>query len=495
MEQVLDFLTTQTPGWSIMTFPFMVAFVVFLAFYLLVSRRRLLMMAYVVAFGLFFAYKANGPLMVLLPVTALVTWLLTEAMRDSRGDMRRFWLATTIIAALTPLFYYKYTDFFLETVNELMATNFAPLSLLLPVGISFYTFQVISYAIDVYKRRYTESTTLLEYLFFVTFFPLLMAGPITRASTLLPQLKSSSFGGEKEPSLDREETRGLSLPYIGLWLMITGLLKKMVVADYIAQYNNWIFEDPTAFSGFEGVMGIVGFTLQIYCDFAGYSDMSIGLAAIMGFRLKENFRFPYQSLNLTEFWHRWHISLSTWFRDYVYIPLGGNRHGRLRTCLNCFLTMLLAGLWHGASWMFVVWGVLHGFGLVVHKLLKPLLDRVPDTLPVRFGAWLLTFVYVCVAWVFFRSADMDTALTLLHHTVSDFNIGYVVPFVTARPLWTAIVFGGLALCALRQRHADWLCRMFVRAPWVVKLIVFAVIVQLVINISQSNVRPFIYEQF
>ena len=160
MEQVLDFLTTQTPGWSIMTFPFMVAFVVFLAFYLLVSRRRLLMMAYVVTFGLFFAYKANGPLMVLLPVTALVTWLLTEAMRDSRGDMRRFWLATTIIAALTPLFYYKYTDFFLETVNELIATNFAPLSLLLPVGISFYTFQVISYAIDVYKRRYTESTTL-----------------------------------------------------------------------------------------------------------------------------------------------------------------------------------------------------------------------------------------------------------------------------------------------------------------------------------------------
>lgn len=483
MEQVLDLLTAQPTDWSIMTFSFMVTFVVFLAIYLLASRHRVLMLLYVVAFGLFFAYKANGPLMVLLPVTAVTTWLLTEAMRVSRGDLRRFWLATTILAALAPLFYYKYTNFLMEIVNELLATNFSPLSLLLPVGISFYTFQVISYAIDVYKRRYTQPTSLLEYLFFVTFFPLLMAGPITRASTLLPQIKNNP------PSTLHP------LPYMGLWLIITGLLKKVVVADYIAQYNNWIFEDPTAFSGFEGLMGIVGFTLQIYCDFAGYSDMSIGLAAVMGFRLKENFRFPYQSLNLTEFWHRWHISLSTWFRDYVYIPLGGSRHGKLRTCWNCLVTMLVAGLWHGASWMFVIWGALHGVGLVVHKLLKPLLDRVPNTLPVRFAAWLLTFVYVSIAWVFFRSADMDTAMTLLRHVACDFSFEYLVPFVKARPLWTVIMVIGLAFCALRQRHADRLCHLFVRSPWLVKLLLFAVVMQLVINISQSNVRPFIYAQF
>ena len=492
MEQILNFLISQPADWSIMTFSFMVTFVVFLALYLLACRHRVLMMLYVVAFGLFFAYKANGPLMVLLPVTAVTTWLLTEAMRISRGDLRRFWLATTILAALAPLFYYKYTNFLMDIVNELLTTNFAPLSLLLPVGISFYTFQVISYAVDVYKRRYTQPVSLLEYLFYVTFFPLLMAGPITRASTLLPQIKES----QDSPFLRRGQGGDLhSLPYIGLWLIITGLLKKVVVADYIAQYNNWIFEDPMAFSGFEGLMGIMGFTLQIYCDFAGYSDMSIGLAAVMGFRLKENFRFPYQSLNLTEFWHRWHISLSTWFRDYVYIPLGGSRHGRLRTCWNCLVTMLVAGLWHGASWMFVLWGVLHGVGLVVHKLLKPLLDRVPNTLPVRFIAWLITFVYVTLAWVFFRSADMDTAVTLLRHVAEDFSLAYLVPFVKARPLWTIIMVVGLAFCALRQRHDDWLCRMFVRSPWLVKLLLFAVVMQLVINISQSNVLPFIYAQF
>ena len=269
----------------------------------------------------------------------------------------------------------------------------------------------------------------------------------------------------------------------------------MVVADYIAQYNNWIFEDPTAFSGFEGLMGIVGFTLQIYCDFSGYSDMSIGLAALMGFQLKENFSFPYQSRNLTEFWHRWHISLSTWFRDYVYIPLGGNRHGQLRTLLNNFITMLVAGLWHGASWMFVVWGALHGLGLVVHKLLKPLLDRLPDTLTVRCCATLLTFVYISVAWVFFRSADMDTALALLSHTVSDLSVSFVVPFVSARPLWTAIVCGSLLLCGLRKRHAGWLRQTFISMPWLVKLLLFAGVMLLVAVVSQSNVQPFIYAQF
>ncbi|MBQ8656744.1 MAG: MBOAT family protein [Prevotella sp.] len=483
MNQLINFFTTQTEGWSIMAFPFMVAFVVFYACYLLIRRSRGLMMAYVIAFSLLFAWKANGVLMVLLPLTAVMTWLMTEAMRSSRGDLRRFWLATTILSALAPLLYYKYTNFFLDTLNELLATNFSPLSLLLPVGISFYTFQIISYAVDVYKRRFTLRTSLTEYLFYITFFPLLVAGPITRASTLLPQIKN------------RSPFTNPHLPYIGLWLIISGLLKKMVVADYIAQYNNWIFDDPTAFSGFEGLMGIVGFTLQIYCDFAGYSDMSIGLAALMGFQLKENFRFPYQSRNLTEFWHRWHISLSTWFRDYVYIPLGGNRHGRLRTCVNSFLTMLVAGLWHGASWMFVIWGVLHGLGLVVHKLLKPWLDRVPDTLTVRCCATLLTFVYVSVAWVFFRSADMSTALALFHHVGSDFSLSYLVPFVTARPLWMAIVVGGLLLCGLRERHVNWLQQTFIRMPWIVKLLLFAGVMWLVTIMSQSNVRPFVYAQF
>ena len=273
---------TQDKAWSLCTMPFLVAFIVFFAIYLLLCRtRRTVMMGYVIAFSLFFAYKANGILMILLPATAVITWWLTKKMNAYEGWKRKLWLTTIILLTLTPLLYYKYANFLLTTINAIFAGNFALLDIFLPIGISFYTFQAISYSVDVYKRKFTMETSLLEYCFYLTFFPLLMAGPITRAEVLIPQLK-------EEPCKDKE------LVYGGLWLIIVGLLKKALIADYIAQYNNWIFDDPTTYSGFENLMGVFGYTLQIYCDFSGYSDMSIGLAAVMGFQLKENFNFPYQ---------------------------------------------------------------------------------------------------------------------------------------------------------------------------------------------------------
>ena len=274
-----------------------------------------------------------------------------------------------------------------------------------------------------------------------------------------------------------------------------GLVKKALVADYIAQYNNWIFEDPMGFSGFEGAMGVLGYTLQIYLDFSGYSDMSIGIAAIMGFQLRENFNFPYQSLNLTEFWRRWHIALSTWFRDYVYIPLGGNRKGKFRTYLNCFISMLLSGLWHGASWMFVIWGAMHGVGLIIHKACKGWLDKIPNTWYVKIIATFITFVFVMVAWVFFRSSSVDTAVTLLNHIAVDFSWDYLPPFVSTRLMWTLFLVLGFALHGLRKSHSEKLKDWFVRSPWLVKLVIFILVMQLVINLRQDNVQPFIYAQF
>jgi D-alanyl-lipoteichoic acid acyltransferase DltB (MBOAT superfamily) len=274
-----------------------------------------------------------------------------------------------------------------------------------------------------------------------------------------------------------------------------GLVKKAVVADYIAQYNNWIFDSPETYSGFENLMGVLGYTVQIYCDFSGYSDISIGLAALMGIHLKDNFRFPYQSTNLTEFWRRWHISLSTWFRDYVYIPLGGNRHSTLRTYFNNLLTMALAGLWHGSTLMFVFWGLIHGLGLVVHKSLKGVLDLVPNKWPVRFVCWFVTFCYVAAAWVYFRSPDVETCGDIFVKITTDFDLAYLLPFVEARPVWTAMVVGALLLCGLRESAYSRLQTRFVMLPWLVKLLLFAAVIQLVVEFHTNNVQPFIYYQF
>ena len=407
---------------------------------------------------------------------------MTDRLRSRERGRSRWLLFATVAVELLPLLYFKYTNFFIDTLNGMLATNFSLLSIVLPIGISFYTLQAISYTVDVYKGRFTAEVTLLEYAFYLTFFPLLMAGPITRAEVLLPQIQ------ERKPIAEH-------LVDAGLWLIIVGLLKKAVVADYIAQYNAWIFDDPLGYSGFEGAMGVLGYTLQIYLDFSGYSDMSIGIAAIMGFQLRENFNFPYQSLNLTEFWRRWHIALSTWFRDYVYIPLGGNRKGRWRTYLNSFVTMLLSGLWHGASWMFAIWGVLHGIGLIIHKANKWWLDKIPNTWYVKTIAFAITFLYVTIGWVFFRSPSVESALTLLGHIGTDFSWDYLPPFLSTRLVWMLFLVFGFALHALRKRHSDRLSDWFVRAPWLVKLLIFVLVMQLVINFRQDSVQPFIYAQF
>lgn len=358
LPSIFHFLTSSDATWSFASIAFMATFLVFFLGYLLLepSRRRRRLLAYTTAFSLFFAFKANGLLMLLLPTTTLLSWWITRRMAaETTTQRRRGLLVTNILITLLPLLYFKYSGSFVSSISAMMGENLPVGKLFMPLGISFYTFQAISYAVDVYRRRFPATTPLLEYTFYLTFFPLLMAGPITRAEALIPQEHA-----------DPLPPRG-PLAYQGLWLILLGIVKKVIIADYIAQYNNWIFDTPTDYTGFECLMGVIGFSVQIFCDFSGYSDLAIGLAALMGFRLQDNFRFPYQATSLTEFWHRWHISLSTWFRDYVYIPLGGNRRGELRTYLNHLATMLIAGVWHGATGMFVVWGLLHGVGLVVNK--------------------------------------------------------------------------------------------------------------------------------
>lgn len=462
---------------------FWALFVIFLPVYALLKRRVWQLVIFVSLFSLYFYYKSSGFFFFLLIGTSLIDWMLSKliVLSGSRR-VKRCALWFSIINSLGILGYFKYANFFLWNWNAMVEGNFQPFDIILPVGISFYTFQSISYIVDVYKGRVKPTATWFEYLFFLSFFPALVAGPIVRADYFIPQIRQNRYA-------TREET------YIGLWLIILGIIKKAIIADYIAQYNDLIFQSPTGYSGFESLMGTIGYTMQIYCDFSGYSDMAIGIAMIMGFRLMKNFDFPYKSCNLTEFWRRWHISLSTWLRDYVYIPLGGNRKGNFRTYINNFLTMLVGGLWHGAAWKFVFWGAMHGAGLMVHKACRPVLVKIPDTWFTKAVAWSITMGYVSLLWVFFRADSWTDSWLIIRNIFTNFSLDYVVPFVEVRYVWLIMMTVIIGAHAIPQQWHDRMLDAFLRAPWVVKLIVFIVVVQLVVEFMTEEVAPFIYFQF
>lgn len=462
---------------------FWILFLLFIPVYALLKRSKTKMVIFVVAFSLYFYYKSSGFFFLMLIGTSLVDWLVSKAIYNLRrrgAKLCMMWFSITL--SLLILGYFKYANFFLWNWNAMVEGNFQPLDIILPVGISFYTFQSISYVVDVYKGKIAPTRTWLEYLFFLSFFPALVAGPIVRADYFLPQL-------------EKNEDAKLSDIHGGFWLIIVGIVKKALIADYISQYNDLIFNDPSLYSGVQTLMGVLGYTMQIYCDFSGYSDMAIGLALIMGFKLGINFNSPYQSRNLTEFWRRWHISLSSWLRDYVYIPLGGNRKGTIRTYVNNFLTMLIGGLWHGAAWKFVFWGGMHGVGLAVHKACKPILSKIPDNFVTIFFSWLITFVYVSLLWVFFRAASFEDSVLIIGNIFKDFDWAQFPQFFEARKVWCIMMIALAVFHFIPQKWADFCMNVFIRSPWLLKLLVFLFVVQLVIEFMSEEVAPFIYFQF
>ena len=458
-------------------------FILFLPVYVALKKSKAKMILFVIGFSLFFYYKSSGLFFLMLIATSLADWGISWAIFRAKSRGRKLiWMWLSILLSLSILGYFKYANFFLWNWNAMVEGNFQPLEIILPVGISFYTFQSISYVVDVFKRKITPTRSWFDYLFFLSFFPALVAGPIVRADYFLPQLRKN-----REP--DSEMIWG------GLWLVIIGILKKAVIADYIAQYNDLIFDSPELYTGVQALMGVIGYTMQIYCDFSGYSDMAIGLALIMGFRLGTNFDSPYQSRNLTEFWRRWHISLSTWLRDYLYIPLGGNRKGTFRTYLNNFLTMLIGGLWHGAAWKFVFWGAMHGAGLAVHKACRPILQRIPDNGLTIFLSWLLTLIYVSLLWVFFRAASFEDSILIIKNIFTDFHLWQFPQFVEARIVWCVMMTALTIAHFVPQNWADAIQVRYIKSPWLVKLAVFLVVVQLVVEFMLAEVQPFIYFQF
>ena len=457
-------------------------------------------------FSYYFFYKSSGMYFLLLVLVTVTDFYIAKGVSrlkekaDEQAERERRalgeeeatphygrakgLLALSLAIDLGLLCYFKYTNFFAGMVTQMIGGNFQPWDIFLPVGISFYTFKTISYVVDVYRGKMKPMESLLDYAFYVSFFPTLLAGPIVRAIDFAPQIR--------RPLQISNQLFGM-----GVYFVLIGLAKKCIISDYIAQnFVDRIFDNPTLFSGGEVLLGLYGYTVQIYCDFSGYSDMAIGISALLGFTIPMNFNAPWKSDSVTDFWRRWHISLSSWIRDYVYIPLGGNRRGELRTYLNHLATMLIAGVWHGATGMFVVWGLLHGVGLVVNKFFhRHVFVQIPPSPFAKPLAWLTTFGYVAFAWIFFRAPSPTTALQLLHQISSDCSLTEFLPFLAARPLWTVLTLVALELHSVRERDYLWLRDRFVALPWLLKLLVALVVVQAAINLSGASVQPFIYSRF
>lgn len=495
MENFVDYLKTGAVNlWEMLAYDekapmlfssglFWFLFILFLPVYISLKKSKAKMVLFVVVFSLYFYYKSSGLFFLMLIGTSLIDWLISKFIYIARRRVVKLVLMwVSIIISLSILGYFKYANFFLWNWNQMVEGNFQPLEIILPVGISFYTFQSISYIVDVYKDRIRPTRYWIDYLFFLSFFPALVAGPIVRADYFLPQIN-------KNLPATRDEIYG------GLWLIIIGILKKAVIADYIAQYNDLIFNSPDLYTGVQTLMGVLGYTMQIFCDFSGYSDMAIGLALIMGFKLGINFNYPYTSKNLTEFWRRWHISLSSWLRDYVYIPLGGNRKGTFRTYINNFLTMLIGGLWHGAAWKFIFWGAMHGIGLAIHKACKPILEKIPDNFFTKFIFWAITFIYVSLLWVFFRAASFEDSILIIKNIFVDFEWRQLPEFFQVRMVW-CIMMGILIICHFIPENVALKAeRVFLASPWIIKILLFILAVQAVIEFMSAEVAPFIYFQF
>ncbi len=340
-------------------------------------------------------------LFLLMASTALDYLVGSMLSRTDKPSSRRAWLMVSLCLNLGTLAFFKYCNFFISSASEFLAwlglpAGFGTLNIIIPVGVSFYTFHSMSYTIDVYRRRLQPVSSILDLACFIGFFPQMVAGPIVRAVQFLPQLQTP----QKFSSVD---VRG------ALVLFLVGFVKKACIADAVAPSADKFFEAPWDFTAASAWVGVLFYAIQIYCDFSGYTDMAIACARLLGYELTLNFNFPYLAHDISDFWKRWHISLSSWLRDYLYIPLGGNRGPRWFVYRNLMITMILGGLWHGGAWTFVIWGTLHGVALVLHRQWSDRSDTSRARKMTSWLGWMLTLYWVCVAWIFFRSPDLHHA--------------------------------------------------------------------------------------
>jgi alginate O-acetyltransferase complex protein AlgI len=468
-------------------------------------------------FSLYFFYKASDRFVILVILSAVVDYFLSNTIyRTEDKTTKKGLLILSIIYNLGLLVYFKYTNFFIASVNEAFNAGFNPLNVLLPVGISFYTFENISYTVDVYRGHFVPVRKFTDYLLFLSFFPKLVMGPIVRANDFIPQI-------DKPYAITENDFAK------GFYLIVSGLFKKLIISDYITlNFVNYVFDDPGRHTGLENLFAVYGYAVVIYCDFSGYSDIAIGIARWLGFRIPPNFLSPYQSKDITVFWRRWHISLSSWLRDYLYIPLGGNRkagwityvftglffttlligsshlmnlstggslavassacllfylpsllkkdsHG-VSANLNLMTTMLLGGFWHGAKWNFLVWGAMHGIGLVIHKIWMILTGKAFGRINNKWWynaiAVFITFHFVCFCWIFFHAENFTIARTMIYQITHDFSFSvWRAFFDNYKSVLFLMLLAGL-LHAIPDDYADRIIDRFPKIPMIAYITLF-----------------------
>jgi alginate O-acetyltransferase complex protein AlgI len=500
---------------------FVFFFAVFIALYYRFRNNFKIRRYIFCLFSLYFFYKASGFFVVLVIISAIVDYILSNAIyRQQNKTRKKLLLLASIVFNLGLLFYFKYTNFFIELLNGALGTGFNPLNILLPVGISFYTFENLSYTIDVYRGQFTPAKKFSDYLLFLSFFPKLVMGPIVRAHDFVPQIN-------KEYAISENDFAK------GFYLIISGVFKKLVISDFLTlNFVDYIFDDPSRYTGLENLFAVYAYAVVIYCDFSGYSDVAIGIAKWLGFTIPVNFKSPYQSRNITEFWRRWHISLSTWLRDYLYIPLGGNRSGSIAsylfsglffmgvfiasvnlfrfspleavfislivlllfilpsiirkdrigvaTNLNLLVTMLLGGFWHGASWNFIIWGGLHGIALAVHKVWMAASGKAFPTRSKLFIyralTVVLTFHFVCFCWIFFKAENIPDARNMIGQIANDFDLSVWWAFFGNYKAVLIMMALAYLLHAIPDNYADRILAKFNRVPLPVYIGIFLLFV-------------------
>ncbi len=546
------FLYNETAPLIFTRFFFWAFFAVVLLGYSLVYRNknRSIRAGYLFFVSLFFYYKSSGFFFFILLFSTLVDYFIGKSIYRSQNEfVRKLLLAASVVINLSLLAYFKYAYFFVDSLNVMLGTNWQVINhlalwaneatgthfnvnqILLPVGISFFTFQTISYSVDVYRRETEPVKNLIDFGFYVSFFPQLVAGPIVRASGFIKQIYEDFH-------LTRAEFGW------AIFMILKGLVKKIFIGDFIAvNFVDRVFSDPITYSGFENLMALFGYSLQVYVDFSGYTDIAIGVALLMGYRLPQNFNSPYKAKNVGEFWQRWHMSLSSWLKDYLYIPIGGNRGGStfsyislgvilaiivllagklilvpilagvvivlavlakfspqirrsIDTKINLMLTMLLGGLWHGASWQFIIWGGLNGIGLVVYKAWRKISPWEKYS-----NAWVniwkitVTFCFITFTRVFFRSESMEVVNGMLHQIGTAMDLS-LVPKVLVAYKWVFLVMlFGFVIHWLSDRWKERIKDWFVASPLWVQVVLAAVTVVVVYQSISSDMQPFIYFQF
>lgn len=527
---------------------FLILFLFFLGIYWLTKNSFKINSIFVILFSLYFYYKSSEYYCFMLLALCISDYSIGRILgQTNKQKWRKVLVSLSVILNIGILTYFKYFNLLLSTIANIQNLAYEPLNIILPAGISFISFRSMSYIIDIYRKDIAPEKNILNYIFFLTFFPPLLAGPVVRAKDMLPQIKAN------QPATE-------AMIGSGFFLIMCGLIKKAVIADYLGvNFIDRIFDNPTLYTGFENIMAVIGYALQIYCDFSGYSDMAIGLALLLGYKFKDNFNAPYKSQNPSEFWHRWHISLSTWLRDYLYIPLGGNRQMSIASyiwfaillisgtyisynllinyensyvqpilgvilsvsllylivstfiapdrrkniiiSMHLFVTMLVGGLWHGASWMFVLWGAWTGMLLIVHKQIKKLYHLPEEK---RNNKWrivsniIITFILMLVGWIFFRSPNITIVQSIFTQITTHFTAGdpnFIYTFVSSYPLITLAIISGYLMHFAPKKWTTILNDNYTKSPLIVKSIILTIILFIVIQASQSELVPFIYQQF